>query len=50
LAVIYVPFLQDIFTTRSLTLLELGVSLGAGLVALLLIDMVKVLKRRFKTA
>jgi Ca2+-transporting ATPase len=47
LAVIYVPFLQKIFETQSLTLLEIGISLGASLVVLILIDTVKVIRRKF---
>ena len=47
LAVIYVPFLQKIFETQSLTLLEIGISLGASLLVLILIDGVKVIKRKF---
>ena len=47
LAVIYVPFLQKIFETQSLTLLEIGISLGASLIVLILIDTVKVIRRKF---
>mgnify|MGYP001110137685 CR=1 FL=1 len=50
LAVIYVPFMQTVFKTQSLTLLELGISLGAGLIVLIVIDLVKLLKRRFIAA
>ena len=46
MAVVYVPFLQSIFKTRSLTLLELGISLGASVIVLLAIDAVKLLKSR----
>ena len=47
LAVIYVPFLQKVFSTQSLTLLEIGISLGASLLVLVLIDGVKVIRRKF---
>lgn len=47
LAVIYVPFLQKIFETQALTLLEIGISLGASFIVLILIDTVKVIKRKF---
>lgn len=46
MAVVYIPFLQRIFKTSSLTLMELGISLGASLIVLLLIDIVKVIRRR----
>jgi Ca2+-transporting ATPase len=45
LGVVYLPFMQDIFGTQSLTLLELGISFGASLVVLVVIDTVKVIKR-----
>ena len=50
LAVIYLPFMQDIFKTSSLTILELGISLGASLLVLIVIDSVKLIKRRFRSA
>ena len=50
MAVIYVPFLQGVFKTSSLSLLELGISLGASLVVLVVIDSVKLLKRKLKAA
>ena len=50
MAVIYVPFLQTVFNTSSLTLLELGISLGASLIVLVVIDLVKLLKRKLKSA
>jgi len=50
LAVIYVPFLQDIFNTNSLSMLELGISLGASLLVLVVIDGVKLLRNKFSTA
>lgn len=46
MAVIYVPFLQEVFKTRALTLLELGISLGASLVVLLAVDAVKLIRHR----
>ena len=50
MAVVYVPFLQNVFSTESLSLLEMGISLVASLFVLLVIDGVKVLKKRFTTA
>jgi len=50
LAVIYVPFLQDIFNTNSLSMLELGISLGASLLVLVVIDGVKLLRNKFSAA
>ncbi len=50
MAVIYVPFLQGIFKTSALSLLELAISLGAGVIVLVAIDVVKVLKRKFRSA
>ena len=50
MAVIYVPFLQGIFNTSSLSLLELGISLGAGVIVLVVIDAVKLLKGKFQPA
>ncbi|NPV84626.1 MAG: cation-translocating P-type ATPase [Anaerolineae bacterium] len=46
MALIYVPFLQDVFRTSALSLLELGISLAASLVVLLVIDSVKLLLRK----
>ena len=48
MAVVYLPFLQNIFKTSSLSLLELGISLGASVLVLLVIDGVKLLKRAVK--
>jgi P-type Ca2+ transporter type 2C len=45
MAVVYLPFLQNIFKTTSLSVLELGVSLGASVLVLLVIDGVKLLQR-----
>ncbi|NSW52138.1 MAG: cation-translocating P-type ATPase [Anaerolineae bacterium] len=45
MAVVYVPFLQVIFKTKALTLSELGISLAASVIVLLVIDGVKLLKR-----
>ncbi len=50
MAVIYVPLLQGIFKTSALTLLELGISLGAGVIVLIAIDTVKLLKRKYQSA
>ncbi len=41
MAVVYVPFLQEVFSTQALTLAELGISLLASLFVLLVIDGVK---------
>ncbi|PKO13232.1 MAG: ATPase [Chloroflexi bacterium HGW-Chloroflexi-10] len=49
LAVIYMPFFQNIFETTGLSMLELGISLGASLIVLLVIDGVKLLKQKFAT-
>ena len=46
MAVVYLPFLQRIFKTEALSLLEMGISLGASLIVLLVIDMVKVVRRK----
>jgi Ca2+-transporting ATPase len=46
LGVVYLPFLQDIFGTQSLTMLELGISFGASLLVMLVIDTVKVIRRK----
>jgi Ca2+-transporting ATPase len=46
MAVVYLPFLQGVFKTQSLTLMELGISLAASLVVLFAIDMVKLIKHR----
>ena len=46
LAVIYLPFLQGIFKTTALSPLELGISLGASILVLLVIDGVKLLKHK----
>lgn len=50
MAVIYVPLLQGIFKTSALTLLELGISLGAGVIVLIVIDTVKLVKRKYRSA
>ncbi len=49
IAVIYVPFFQDIFQTSTLSFLELGISLGASLIVLLAIDGLKLIKRKFRS-
>ncbi len=46
MAVVYIPFLQGIFETEALSLLELGISLSASLLVLVVIDTVKVIKRK----
>lgn len=46
MAVVYLPFLQKIFKTQALSLLELGISLGASLIVLIVIDAVKLMRRR----
>jgi len=50
MAVVYVPFLQGVFTTKALSLLELGITFGASLFVLLVIDGVKYLKYKTKHA
>lgn len=50
MAVIYVPFLQGIFKTSALSLLELGISLAASLIVLISIDLIKLVKRKFSTS
>lgn len=49
MAVVYLPFLQNIFKTTSLSLLEFAISFGASVLVLLVIDGVKLLKRVFKS-
>jgi Ca2+-transporting ATPase len=46
LGVIYIPFLQSIFKTVSLTAGELGISIGLGFAVFLCIELVKWVKRR----
>jgi Ca2+-transporting ATPase len=46
LAVIYLPFMQNIFGTKSLSLMELGISFGSSLVVLVAIDAVKLIRRK----
>jgi len=46
LAVIYMPFMQNIFGTKSLSLMELGISFGSSLVVLVAIDAVKLIRRK----
>ena len=48
LAVIYIPFLQNVFNTVSLSFGELAVSVVSGLLVLLAIDLVKVLRQKVK--
>ena len=48
LAVIYVPFLQPIFKTRALSLLDLGVMIAFSSLPLWVMELVKALNRRFK--
>jgi Ca2+-transporting ATPase len=50
MAVVYIPFLQNVFSTKALSLLELGISLVASLFVLMVIDGVKVLKKKFAAA
>ena len=49
IAVIYVPFFQDIFQTSTLSFLELGISLGASLIVLLAIDGVKLIRHKYRS-
>lgn len=48
MAVVYIPFLQGVFETQALTVLELGISLSASLLVLVVIDSVKLIKRKIK--
>ena len=48
LAVIYIPFLQNVFNTVALSFGELVISMVSGLVVLLVIDLVKMLRQRGK--
>ena len=48
LGVIYLPFMQNIFGTKPLSLMELGISFGASLLVLVVIDTVKVIRRKIK--
>lgn len=49
MGVVYLPFMQSIFKTVSLTGLELLITIGASLVVLLVIDGVKMIRRKRKT-
>ncbi|OJX39648.1 MAG: ATPase [Chloroflexi bacterium 44-23] len=49
MAVVYLPFLQKVFKTVSLSLFELGISIGASLLVLIVIDIVKVVKRKARS-
>jgi len=48
MAVIYVPFLQPIFKTQSLSLLDLGAMMVFSTLPLWIMELVKALNRRFK--
>jgi len=50
LVVIYLPFMQGVFGTKALTLMELGISFAASMVVLTAIDTVKLIKRKAKKA
>ena len=50
LAVIYVPFLQEIFETTALSLLEISICLGASLAVLVVIDGVKLVRNKVAKA
>ena len=50
MAVVYMPFLQNIFGTEALSLLEMGISIAASLLVLVVIDMVKVIRRKVNKA
>lgn len=45
LALIYVPFFQDIFGTNALSMLELGIALGSGLLVLVIAEALKFRRR-----
>jgi len=49
MTIIYVPFLQGIFKTSALSFLELGISLGASFIVLIVIDGAKLLKRKIRS-
>ena len=46
LGVIYLPFAQKIFYTTALTLGELGICLGFGLMVFVVVEVAKWVKRR----
>ncbi len=48
MAVVYLPFLQRIFKTEALSVLEMAISVGASLLVLIIIDAVKVIRRKEK--
>ena len=48
MAVIYLPFFQPIFKTRSLSLLDLGAIMVFSTLPLWIMELVKALNRRFK--
>jgi Ca2+-transporting ATPase len=48
MAVVYLPFLQRIFKTEALSVLEMAISVGASLLVLIIIDAVKVIRRKVK--
>lgn len=50
MGVVYLPFMQTVFKTVSLTGLELLITIGASLLVLLVIDGVKVIKRKRNAA
>lgn len=50
MAVVYIPFLQNIFGTESLSWLELGISLGSSVLVLVMVDLVKVIRRNVRKA
>jgi Ca2+-transporting ATPase len=46
LAVIYVPFANEIFKTQPLTLTEMGMCVGASMVVLVAVEIEKIIRRR----
>lgn len=48
MAVIYVPFLQDIFRTQSLSLLELAICIGLSSIVFWAVEIEKLVKRNLK--
>ncbi len=50
MGVVYLPFMQNVFKTVSLTGMELLITIGASLLVLLVIDGVKVIKRKRNAA
>jgi Ca2+-transporting ATPase len=50
MGVVYLPFMQTVFKTVSLTAMELLITIGASLIVLMVIDGVKLIKRKRNAA